>query len=261
MKLNSTTKKIPIWIIEYLKKRPASKDELITAFKIKQSTFYKHIKLLKETGYVLEMDKNLYELYEFKNQIDYKKSDREILVHIKHLASIMLSFEQNKIFEKSFKKIVYLGDKKNHQGIIDISNMYDYVDSLLEKRERMTYYTPYYCYTDEFLLDEFMEESLVQKEGLMPNRKETIFELYGKLADSYILKDGERVISKEKERIVIANGYEDKRILFKRLLRYDVLCKVMHPKKDVKEFKEMLLKTIKIFEEQDEVKQATKILP
>ena len=260
MTLNSITRKLPIWIIEFLKKGPATKQEILDAFNIRPTTFYKHINLLKKTGYVLEIEKDIYELYEFKNQIEFDKYDREALARIKYLVGAVFSKEQNKLFDKTFKKIIYLGNDKNYQETITAMEFYKQVEAVLNTKERLRYYTPISFYEKELALCALMENLSSQQEEKMQIGKETLFELYGKLAESYILKEGERVVSKDKGRIVIANGYEDKTILFKRLLRYDVLCKVIHPKKDVKDFKEMLLKTIKMFEEDDEAKQAIKIL-
>ena len=104
----------------------------------------------------------------------------------------------------------------------------------------------------EIPLNKIVKIAQIGQEEILPTRTETIFELYGRLADVYVLKDGERVIDYKKEKIVIANGYEDKGILFKRLLRYDVLCKITHPKEDVQEFKNLLAKIIGIFKETDE---------
>ena len=74
--------------------------------------------------------------------------------------------------------------------------------------------------------------------------KETIFELYGKLSKSYLLKDNERIIDFSKDKIVIANSSPDKETLFRRLLRYDILCKVIFPKEDVLYFKTIIKKSL-----------------
>ena len=71
-------------------------------------------------------------------------------------------------------------------------------------------------------------------------KNETIFELYGRLAKNYRLKENERLIEKFPNKIVIANSNSDKKVLFKRLLRYDVLCKIIHSKNDVKEFQNLV---------------------
>ena len=74
--------------------------------------------------------------------------------------------------------------------------------------------------------------------------KETIFELYGHLAKTYVLRDDETIIDYFDGGIRVANGTKDKNILFKRLLRYDLLCKIIHPEYDRIKFKELLDKSL-----------------
>ena len=79
---------------------------------------------------------------------------------------------------------------------------------------------------------------------LRPNTKETIFELYGKLAKTYAIKDDERLVEFGKDRIVIANSENSKEKLFRRLLRYDSLCKILFPKEDVEQFRNLVQKAL-----------------
>ena len=78
----------------------------------------------------------------------------------------------------------------------------------------------------------------------LPEAKETIFELYGRLAKIYVLKENERIIDSFSDRLVIANGSCDKEILFRRLLRYDELCKILFSSEDVIKFKKMIQKSL-----------------
>ena len=68
----------------------------------------------------------------------------------------------------------------------------------------------------------------------------TVFELYGRLAKTYTLYEGERVIKVEDNSIVISNNFEDKKQLYKRLVRYGTLCKIISTKSDIEDFKTML---------------------
>ena len=76
------------------------------------------------------------------------------------------------------------------------------------------------------------------------HKKEIIFELYGKLAKSYLLKDNERVLDFTRDKIVIANSCDDKEKLFRRLMRYDTYCKIVFPKKEVDSFKKLIEKSL-----------------
>ena len=74
----------------------------------------------------------------------------------------------------------------------------------------------------EILIDDIVRIDSSKEEFKITEKKELIFELYGKLAKSYLLKEDERVIDFTKEKLVIANSSQDKQMLFRRLLRYDI---------------------------------------
>lgn len=78
-----------------------------------------------------------------------------------------------------------------------------------------------------------------RKTSLYPS---VIYKLKGKLAQSYKLKKNERMINfdTEKQELVIINNREDKNLLFKRLVRYGLLCEVIEPKNIRSEFKEFI---------------------
>ena len=84
---------------------------------------------------------------------------------------------------------------------------------------------------------EFIEDEI--------ENKETIFELYGRLAKTYLLKSHERVVESTKTSLIVASCEKNKTLLFKRLLRYDTLCKVIQPQEDVKTFKKLIEKSLK----------------
>ena len=64
----------------------------------------------------------------------------------------------------------------------------------------------------------------------------------GRLAKTYTLYEGERVIKIKEDSIVVSNNYEDKAELYKRLLRYGTLCKIISTQDDIERFKQMLNK-------------------
>lgn len=70
----------------------------------------------------------------------------------------------------------------------------------------------------------------------------TVFELRGRLMKTYTLYEGERVIKIKEDSIVISNNYEDKNRLYKRLIRYGTLCKIISTQDDIDNFKLMLSK-------------------
>lgn len=74
------------------------------------------------------------------------------------------------------------------------------------------------------------------------------FKLKGRLALSYELKKGERVITMEQNSIVVSNSEEDKQELLKRLLRYGVSCEILYPKTFKTKFLNTLDKIKSIYE-------------
>lgn len=81
----------------------------------------------------------------------------------------------------------------------------------------------------EFLLE------LVDKVKQMPQKgscfypSTVTFRLTGRLAKSYILKKGERVLESTSEYLVISNTNEDKEMLYRRLARYYDKCEILYP--------------------------------
>ena len=69
-----------------------------------------------------------------------------------------------------------------------------------------------------------------------------IFKLKEKLAHTYKLKTNEKILSydKEKQELTILNTKEDKNLLFRRIIRYGLLCEIQSPKYIKEEFKEFI---------------------
>lgn len=73
-----------------------------------------------------------------------------------------------------------------------------------------------------------------------------LFELYGRLAESYQLRENEQLIKYTNNGgVVILNELEDRRLLFQRLLRYDSFCKILAPRSFVEKFQAMLKRSLK----------------
>lgn len=68
------------------------------------------------------------------------------------------------------------------------------------------------------------------------------FKLKGKLAQKYKLKSNEKILKfdKEKQELIVITTKEDKELLFKRLIRYGLLCEIIGPKYVRNEFKEFI---------------------
>lgn len=75
---------------------------------------------------------------------------------------------------------------------------------------------------------------------------EVIFELRGKLAKRYQLRENEQLIKVKKNgAIVVSNKYEDKTKLLRRLMRYDFSCKLLKPVSYVDDMRNLINDTLK----------------
>lgn len=76
-----------------------------------------------------------------------------------------------------------------------------------------------------------------------------IFCLYGRLANSYKLKESEKVIDFGSDYLIVSNTEEDKDYLLRRLLKYGENCKITYPKSIQKEFLSLTDEILKNLEE------------
>lgn len=120
---------------------------------------------------------------------------------------------------------------------------------------RKTYlsaYNPKTGKNHKLLLDNII--NVIQLPQKVSERKflnSIVFELNETLAKSYKLKDGETVIDSSSNQLIVSNSFEDKNLLYKRLLRYGKYAKVLRPKESVAEFKELVENVIKNLENED----------
>ena len=75
-----------------------------------------------------------------------------------------------------------------------------------------------------------------------------VFEVYGRLASVYKLKQGEKVIDFSNNHITISNSEEDKDVLLHRLLKYGENCKIIRPQSLQNEFLELTDEILKNLE-------------
>ena len=75
-----------------------------------------------------------------------------------------------------------------------------------------------------------------------------VFQVYGRLASVYKLKQGEKVIDFSNNHITISNSGEDKDVLLHRLLKYGENCKILRPHSLQNEFLELTDEILKNLE-------------
>ena len=282
MKKLPTGKKNPLQLLNFLIKDSASKEDILKKFNIKSSTFYKYLRFIKETGFNVTRYNSEYKVMLFQKAAEFSKTEMDIIAHLMLLASVMLPDYKSNNFNRAVEKIAsisneknkhYLEEKYRHYKIQNEKEYYRTKIAVLEPalKEKNAMQITLTCgkkinlvpieinYDNDKTFAKFRDEeekikfialerianiTSVKEDENIPFESETIFELYGKLAKSYMLKDKERIIDSGENTLVVANSSKDKTSLFKRLLRYDILCKVKFPKSDAKEFKTLVEKSL-----------------
>lgn len=275
-----TTDKNSLKILCELLKKYSNKEEIIEKCNIKSGAFFKHLTELKQADFKIMKDGSNYKIKAFSNLIELKNTDTSTIAHLLVLAHFILSKKKAKNLKTAIEKILLLSSKEKYDEIHNKFELFkkakiysDYSDKISEFEElinknKITKITTqsnqsYILKPINIIMDEkniyfhFYDEEknenktilfeditkiipIDESENDIEFKNETIFELYGRLAKNYRLKKNERLIEKFPNKIVIANSNSDKKVLFKRLLRYDVLCKIIHSKNDVKEFQNLV---------------------
>ena len=260
---------------------------ILDCLDISSSTLYKHIKVLKKAGFHIRRENDYYELFVYKNCAKFANYELSILSYLLLIVNIMLPKKKFEYFYSAINKILCLTNKQNYYKVKDtfenlkkasiseyysekISILNKYINSknkvkiIIKDTEEMEIF-PIELYwekeklnlkyidleneTKTILLDNIVQICEKNDEIKFTQEHETIFEIRGKLAKSYLLKENERIIDSYRDKIIVANSQKDKDKLFRRLLRYDIYCKVLLPKVDVLKFKEMIEKSLANIEE------------
>lgn len=275
-----STDKNSIKILNELLKKYSNKEEITQKYGIKSAAFFKHLTEIKQAGFNLLKDNSFYKIKAFCGTFDLTSADTSTIAHLYTLSYFMQSKKRTKNLETLLEKILLLSSNEKYNETLKKIELFqktkNYMDysskiSLFEefinknkitkvltlsnnsyilkpsdiKRDKNNIY--FHFYDEEKNENKTIPiEDIVkiipidESEDNIQYKKEIIFELYGRLIKSYRLKEDERLIEVHPEKIVIANSSSDKNILFKRLLRYDILCRVLFPISDAKEFQNLI---------------------
>ena len=271
-------------IFKYMTQDEKSMEEILDLANIKAPTLYKYMHLFKKAGFDVVRVKKFYKIIHYSNKIKLSDAEMGLIAYLKLLASMFISKSKNKIFSELIEKLLKFTNKETQEAVnnkfslmkkASETNMYKEKLELFEKYLNSNMQTVvtlrngkqfllqpkevifknkkiYFSFIDNKTLETKQIDinkivNLTSKPNYNPihyETKEIIFELYGRLAKVYLLKEGERVLDSSSDKIVIANNNSDKKALFKRLLRYDTLCKVKFPKKDALIFKKLIEKSL-----------------
>ncbi len=283
MKKNMTNKNNTIEMLNLLMNDYMSKEEICSALDIKLPTFYKCLKTIRDCGFDIEKKNLKYSASKFSKSIFYTSLETSIFSYLLFLSHIMLPDKKNKIFYDAIMKMLYVSTKEAYRETISKlellkkvanDNVYKEKIELLQKYKDAKYTLKIFLRSGKkylltpldffwqngkvyfyFINNEIKRKKMIALEKIVkivpeekieyiPEAKETIFELYGRLAKIYVLKENERIVDNFPDRLVVANGSSDKEVLFRRLFRYDELCKVLFPKEDVEQFKKLIEKSL-----------------
>lgn len=288
MKKQSTSKYNLLKVFDFLDGNQNSKEEILKSLNIKSSTFYKHLEAIKNAGFEIRRNNEDYELVKFKKIIKFAKYELGILGYLLLICDVMLGDKSAKKTKEVLLKIIHLSDKEDYLAIQKLYENYKlkvFEDCYSEKISKLDNYLKgnknieiltknneiysfenssidwkkenfYITFKDKKRKKSIALENVVKISEQNNNevieiipKNEIIFEIYGKLMKSYLLRDDERIIDNTKDKLVVASSNPDKLTLFRRLLRYDVLCKIVFPKSDVQQFCEMVKKSLANLEE------------
>ena len=250
---------------------------------IKAPTFYKYIHILKKAGFNIIKKQGKYKIKNYKGAIELAGFEESILAYLGFLSFDMLPYSKFSTFFKTLENMLQLCNKRNFKNtfkkfdcykVHSINNNFKNKIETLQKhieekniikittatKKELIFVPLAFAWEKNRIYLHFLDNNKMKKGTILLKNiarissngekeiseyaNETIFEIYGRLAQIYVLKDSERILNKFKDKIVVANSASDKIALFKRLLRYDVLCKVIFPKNDVIEFENLINKSL-----------------
>ncbi len=283
MKNNRSINKTPLIMTRMLLDNFYSKEEIMEALNIKQVTFFKNLRLISFAGFKYIKENRKYKIVSFKNSINYSILNINIMAHLLTLANGIFPKNKTKELHFIFKKFLYLSSKNDYDNFIEKYTLFNKITQDSECSEKTELFQKYLNKKYTLNITTKQKENLIlkpveyiwgqknsfflfedvetrEKKQISPcdilsmhpiketssnkNEKETVFELRGRLAKNYVLKENEVLKDVFKDKIVITNYSQDKQKLFKRLLRYDSLCNIVYPLEDRKEFLELLKKSL-----------------
>ena len=269
-------------IAKILSQGSIEKDSVLQIANVAQSTFYKHLKVIRDAGFEVKNKNNRFKMTTYKKEYLFSQNELNIFCYLLMIAQITLPEYKINEFKSAIDEILSLSTKEmalefeEKYESYKMATIAEYYGEKIEaikkyfttekqiiiitKKKKEIFLKPlnfewkkdkiYLKYKDSeneiknIALNEIVKVTEKERNKSFMKEKEVVFELYGRLADCYLLKDNERVIEGTKEKLVIANSDKDKDELFRRLLKYDTLCKVIFPAEDVEDIKNRIEKSL-----------------
>ncbi|MBR1616560.1 hypothetical protein IJ670_00260 [bacterium] len=270
-------------LFKLLSYKKVPKQEILEKLNIMTPTFYKYLAKYNDADFKIQKIDNFYQINIYKNVLKLNEPEKSAIAYMMNIARIYLPDYKYKIFRNFCDNFLMLSNSYTHKEIYEKYNTLrhayfveefgdkinilerfmkekkDVVVTLKNKKEFFITPLKFDYKKDNIVL--VCEDKIMQKDEtiLLKNivkisslkgkkmqiqKNEIIYELTGRLASTYLLKQNERIISSSANSLKIACKYDNKSVLFKRLLRYDTLCRVLFPKTEVQEFKKLIDKSI-----------------
>jgi len=270
-------------LIKMLDMEQCEKEVILKHLQIALPTFYKNIQKIKQAGFKIEKKNNIYLLKKYKNILKLENNEKSTIAYMLNMALMYLPKYKFDNFQNFINKFLLMASECDYLEVYKkfrlirkcslIEKYEEKIDTLeifiLKKEKakitlrsnRKILIRPlrfdwkkdspelHYINLSKNTEEKINVESIAKIEN--PNtaenniyNNEIIFELYDTLAKRYLLKKEERIVKNTKNSLIIASSSKDKQTLFKRLLRYDTLCKILFPKNEVDEFNKIIDKAI-----------------
>ncbi len=259
------------------------KDVILATLDIKEAVFSKYLTQLKKVGFNIIKKDRKYRIKSYSNQINLSHFENCFLAYVLGLSKTMLSKEKFQALFKIYGKLSELNSKENFQETLkylkkylkkQLNNKFQKKIKILEKyieeerileittlNKKILELTPKSFEFEKDKINAIFLDNMNKKFISIPidniarifplndfhlfdSTQETIFEIYGRLKDTYLLKNDEILIDSFKDKIVVSNYGQDKNLLFKRLLKYDTLAKIIFPKSDAEKFSNLIKKSL-----------------
>lgn len=223
------------YLVNFLYQVNLSKDE-VKAFNDLETSILKY-----------GTDRNIKTFYEFKRKIlkffDYK-SQSKINNYVEQVLTTKTGLKI-----KQFEKIC------NDEQQIKVS----YKDEILTLEPKQILFYENRIYLEGYEAKTYKARKLLlEKVDLIEQQpvknknfkmfNTVVYEISGKLANTYKLKEGEVLLAKNNQKLFIKNMNEDFEFLARRLIRYKECCKILLPKEFEDYFKNYIDKILNMYE-------------
>lgn len=235
----------------------------------------KYINTLRHGGFLVNKVDNKYQLVNLPFGLDLLQNEIERLEQLYYVVKKRMSTKNILIFTRFLSRL----NRYSRKTIVELTAETEetifekFENAIKEKRKlridlknkKTVFCIPIRIINEKkysrFLVNEDGKEKIISNKTVADikileftpakdfQQNVVLFKVKGSLAKRYILREWENVIEKKDGEIIVSNRNEPKEILLNRLLKYDICCEVISPKSYRDEMHELILATLKNYEE------------